>query len=223
MSIVLRPEEIRVLGVLIEKSLAQPAYYPMTINAIVAACNQKNNRDPVVNYTESEVSAALSSLRRNQLVSQAEPEQNARSIRFKHETEARYGWNAAQRAIMSELMIRGPQTLGELRTHASRMAHLEAMDYTRELLRELEKRDPPMIVELPREAGKATTRFAQLLGGEVSVPVSSRADAIYEVPPAASNSVQAQLSELAERVSSLENEVSRLRETMKESSQSNES
>ncbi|HWL93204.1 MAG TPA: DUF480 domain-containing protein [Phycisphaerae bacterium] len=162
----LKPDEIRVLGVLIEKSLALPEYYPMTINAIVAAANQKNNRDPVTELSESQVSAALSSLRRRGLADQAPPEKNSRSIRFQHMAETKFGWNAAQRAIMGELMIRGPQTLGEIRAHASRMTHLESTDYARDLLGELERADPPLVVELERETGKRERRFAQLLGGQ---------------------------------------------------------
>lgn len=165
----LRPDELRVLGVLIEKQLAVPESYPMTINSIVAACNQKTNRDPVTAYTESEISTAVSSLRRRQLVDQAPPERNSRSIRFQHLADRAFGWNAAQRAIMCELMVRGPQTLGEIRTHAGRMTHLESLDYARELLGELERIDPPLVVELEREPGRRERRFAQLLGGAVVI------------------------------------------------------
>ncbi len=181
----LRPDETRVLGVLIEKSLSQPAYYPMTLNAITAACNQKSNRDPVANYSESDVGDALATLRKKQLVTQAEPERGSRAVRFRHEAEARYGWNAAQRAIMAELMLRGPQTLGELRTRASRMTHLESQEYARELLRALESGEPPIVIELPREPGKSARRFAHLLGGELHVTSSTTAHFVAPSPTAA--------------------------------------
>lgn len=209
----LRPDEIRVLGVLIEKSLALPAYYPMTTNAITAACNQKNNRDPVTQYTESEVSAAISSLRRRQLVDQAPPERNSRAIRFQHLVEQRYQWNAATRAIMCELMIRGPQTPGELRSHAGRMTHLESTEYTREILSELERCDPPMVVEMALESGKRERRFAQLLGGPpaqtatASAPVSHGAAAASQATFAVDSS---RLDELESRLSEVERQLAEL-------------
>ncbi len=162
----LRPDEIRVLGVLIEKQLAVPESYPMTLNSIVAASNQKSNRDPVVSFTDSDVSTAIATLRRRQLVDQAPPERNSRAIRFQHLADKHFGWNAAQRAIMCELMVRGPQTLGELRTHAARMTYLESLDYARELLGELERTDPPLVLEMEREPGRRERRFVHLLSGE---------------------------------------------------------
>jgi len=210
MAIVLNPHELRVLGVLIEKSLATPQYYPMTINAITAACNQKNNRDPVMNMTEGEVSAALHGLTRWQLVSQAPPDRTSRVNRFLHEVEKRLGWNAVKRAIMAELMLRGPQTLGELRGNASRMTHLEALDYAREVIAELEKCDPPMIVELPRQPGQRATQFAHLLGGPLESQVRSTDMAQREGAPAAADVPDAQ-SGLTTRVARLESEVEILR------------
>jgi len=158
--------ETRVLGVLIEKSLAQPAYYPMTVNAIANACNQKTNREPVTDLSESEVSTALSSLRRRDLAQQADPEPNSRSVKFRHKLDTAYGWNAAQRALMAELFLRGPLTLAELRAKASRMTHLESNDYARELLGELERHDPPLVEEMEREPGRTARRFRHLMGGD---------------------------------------------------------
>ncbi len=207
--------ELRVLGVLIEKSLALPQAYPMTLNAIVNACNQKSNRDPVTDYSESEVSAAVSSLRRKSLVDQAEPERNSRAVRFRHNVEERFGWNAAQRALMAELILRGPQTLAELRSRASRMTHLDSTEYARELLAEFERTDPPIIVELPREMGRSARRFAQLLGGPVSVPpdtglatVSPQAEqrANHHAGPA---DILARLAALEERVDQLSTRLDR--------------
>lgn len=208
--------ELRVLGVLIEKSLTQPAYYPMTVNAITAAANQKNNRDPVMDYAEGEISDALSSLRRKQWVTQAEPERNSRSIKFRHCVEERTDWNAAQRALMGELMLRGPQTLGELRGRASRMTHLESLDYTRDLLRELETCDPPLVVEMEREPGKSARRFCQLLGDgppDVAAAPSAPRSAVAAVSIA---SVQPVVESLASRVERLEGEVAALKAAIAE-------
>lgn len=175
MSISLSAAEVRVLGVLLEKSLAQPQYYPMTLNAITNACNQKSNRDPVLAMTEGEVGAALHLLQHKRLAQQAPPDRGSRSNRFGHSLETRYDWNAAQRAIMAELMLRGPQTVGELRGRASRMTHLESVDYARDLLDELRRTDPPLVVELPREPGRSATRFAHLLSGAPVVPAAAAA------------------------------------------------
>ncbi|MCB9858285.1 MAG: DUF480 domain-containing protein [Phycisphaerales bacterium] len=212
----LQDTELRVLGVLIEKSLSQPAYYPMTVNAITAAANQKNNRDPVTDYAEGEISDALSSLRKKQWVTQAEPERNSRSIKFRHCVEDRTDWNAAQRAIMGELMLRGPQTLGELRGRASRMTHLESLDYTRDLLRELETCDPPLVVEMEREPGKSARRFCQLLGDGPPVVAAAASSPRTTVSTDSAASVQPGAESLATRVSRLEDEVAVLKAAIAE-------
>lgn len=211
MSFDLKPAAIRVLGALLEKSLSQPAYYPMTLSAVTAACNQKTNREPVTAYGESEVGDALTALRRQQLASQSEPERNSRAIRFKHEIEGRFDWNAAQRAIMAELMLRGPQTVGELRGRASRMTHLASTDYARELLAELERADPPLVMELPREPGRSARRFVHLLGGEVS----STPDAVAASTEVVSASgAVANTSEPVDRILRLEEEVANLKASL---------
>lgn len=211
MSFDLKPAAIRVLGALLEKSLSQPAYYPMTLSAVTAACNQKTNREPVTAYGESEVGDALTALRRQQLASQSEPERNSRAIRFKHEIEGRFDWNAAQRAIMAELMLRGPQTVGELRGRASRMTHLASTDYARELLAELERADPPLVMELPREPGRSARRFVHLLGGEVSTTPDAVAASTEVV--SASGAV-ANTSEPVDRILRLEEEVANLKASL---------
>jgi hypothetical protein len=184
MTMILNSTQLRVLGVLLEKSLAWPEYYPMTLNSIAAGCNQKSNRDPVMQLGEGEVAAAVHQLQQWQLVSQAPPERGGRANRFQHEVEQRLGWNAAQRALMTELILRGPQTLGELRGHASRMTHLESTEYAFELLKELMKMNPPMVVELPRRPGQTTTRFAHLLGGEIPASSPAEAEPARAVPTA---------------------------------------
>ena len=169
MAIELKPLEIRVLGVLIEKSMTNADTYPLTLNSLTLGCNQKTNRDPVLSLSEGEVAAAVHELQQWQLVSFADTPRGSRANRFRHEVEQRFGWNAVQRAVMAELMIRGPQTLGELRTHVSRMIPPGDTAYLTELLGEFEKAEPPMVRELPRQPGQSTTRWAQLLGGPVNV------------------------------------------------------
>ncbi|MCG8406677.1 MAG: YceH family protein [Phycisphaerales bacterium] len=215
MTMELKPEELRVLGVLIEKSLSQPAYYPMTLNAITNACNQKSNRDPVTSYDERVVSDAMATLRKKGLTDQAEPDRGSRAVRFRHKSEEHFGWNAAQRAIMAELMLRGPQTLGELRGRASRMTHLESQDYARELLKELENADPPLVVEMEREPGKSARRFAHLLGGEVQMPtVHYGPEPVAAPTPSVAPAQSTASPDLESRVDKLEEEIANLRASL---------
>jgi len=150
-------------------------------------------------------------LRRHQFASQAEPERNSRAIRFRHEIEARFDWNAAQRAIMAELMLRGPQTVGELRGRASRMTHLASTDYARELLGELERADPPLVVELPREPGRSARRFAHLLGGEVSAASDA---AVAPTGVVSASATLANEPQPADRILKLEEEVANLKASL---------
>jgi hypothetical protein len=155
--------ERRVLGSLMEKSIASPEYYPMTENALVAACNQKQNRDPVMELDGEAVWSALESLRQRGLVSMVLPPPGARTNRFKHETEAHYGWPKRERAIMAELLLRGPQTVGELRTRCSRLVPFEDLEAVTIVLDNLAQRDPPMVAALPREPGRSAVRYTHLL------------------------------------------------------------
>ena len=121
MELVLDSDQRRVLGVLIEKSLTQPEYYPMTVNAVTAGCNQKSNRDPVVELDEDLVWNVLEGLRGLGLVSMTLPGPGSRTHRFRHEVESAFGWTPREQAVMTELLLRGPQTVGELRTRCSQI------------------------------------------------------------------------------------------------------
>lgn len=215
MAIVLKPHELRVLGVLIEKSMCTPEYYPMTLNAITLACNQKNNRDPLTSLTEGEAGAALHGLVQWQLVSQADPDRGSRVNRFRHEVEKRFGWDSPQRAIMAELMLRGPQTLGEIKGRASRMTPLQAMDHLQEIIEGLRRCDPPMIVELSRQPGQSTTRFAQLLGGEVAASATVTASMTATAPAAVVAVRHAESPSLQDRVTKLEAQVAEMDERLR--------
>ena len=163
MSKTLHVDEIRVLGVLIEKSLATPDSYPMTINAVRLAASQKQNRDPVAEYSDGQVSKALWSLQQKQLVKQAPPTAGSRSNKFMHAADEVFHWDKRERAIMAELMLRGRQTAGELRGRASRMAPLPDVAAVMHILGEFARTDPPFVEELPREPGRSTNRFRHLL------------------------------------------------------------
>lgn len=201
----LTAEQRRVLGVLIEKSLANPEYYPMTLNAIVAACNQKNNRDPLVEYDEGVVAKAVHEMMTMGLVSQAEAGRNARANRFAHQVHEQWGWERRQRAMMTELLLRGPQTVGELRTRSARMVPLPDLPSVNSVLDELMQHEPSWVIVLPRQPGQSTIRYDHTLYREGEErPASQTAVAGTRVAPAAD-------SELIERMERLEAEMAELR------------
>lgn len=162
----LNDTELRVLGVLIEKSLTQPAGFPMSMNAIVLGANQKQNRDPVLELSEGEIAKALYSLERKRLVGQAPPSAGARVNRFDHRVVDRLGWDRRQQAVMAELMLRGRQTPGELRTRGSRMASIPDMAAVMSILQDLSSGERAFVEELPREPGRSTNRFRHLLASD---------------------------------------------------------
>ncbi len=193
-----------------EKSLTQPDAYPLTFNSIVLGANQKQNRDPVREFTEREISEALRTLEIKQLVAQAPPALGARSVRFKHLVVEKFHWDRREQAVMAELLLRGRQTAGELRTHAGRMtpfADLEAVGVT---LHSLRNRETPFIEELAREPGRSANRFRHLLGPAHSapLPVATQESATsFASPPSATSS---DLGQLTMRVAALEQAVARL-------------
>jgi uncharacterized protein YceH (UPF0502 family) len=172
--------ERRVFGVLIEKSLAQPTYYPMTLNAVIAACNQKSNRDPVMALDEDTVWNALDALRERGFVSRILAGMSGRVDRFRHEVKTAFNWEKPQRAIMAELMLRGPQTLGELRTRCTRLYPFENADAVAAVVQMLCESDPPLVAPLPRAPGQSAVRYAHRL-----YPAGERPEAAEPQPEAA--------------------------------------
>lgn len=158
--------ERRVLGVLIEKALAQPQYYPMTTNAVVVACNQKSNRDPEMNLDEEAVYDALERLRVAGLVSRLLPGAGSRVERYRHEVKEALGWEKPQRAVMAELLLRGPQTVGELRGRCGRMYPFENIESVQAVLDSLAGGERPWVATLPRNPGQSAIRFAHRLYAE---------------------------------------------------------
>ena len=156
----------RVLGVLMEKEMSQPDYYPMTLNAVVAACNQKQNRDPLMQLDEVAVAASLASLQEQGLVTTMFPAQSGRVKRHRHEVEQVYGWLKPQRAVMTELLLRGPQTVGELRTRCQRFVRFADLEAVSQVLDELNRREPPIVRAMAREPGRTAIRFRHLLDSE---------------------------------------------------------
>ena len=160
----LTPEELRVLGCLIEKGITTPDYYPMTLNALTAACNQKSNRDPVVQYDEKTVVRALDSLRDKELT-RVVSGHDMRVPKYYHRFADARGFSGPEAAVLCELMLRGPQTPGELRSRGSRMHRFEDLAAVEAVLESLAGREAgAAVVRLPRQPGFKESRFAHLLG-----------------------------------------------------------
>jgi uncharacterized protein len=160
--------ELRVLGCMVEKQLTTPQQYPLTLNALTLACNQTSNRDPVVFYDERTVEEAVTSAKTRGLARFVHPSHGRSAIRFAHRLEEVLGVDRRQLCILAVLMLRGPQTPGELRSRTERMENFESLaDIERELQR-MAQRSEPLTVELPRRPGQKEERYAHLLGREIS-------------------------------------------------------
>ena len=165
----LTPIEVRVLGSLIEKQITTPEYYPLTLNALTLACNQKNNRSPVTALTESQVEEALNSLREKNLAYVFHGS-TSRVPKFKHVAPEVLHLTPPEMAVMCVLMLSGPQTVGEIRTRGSRLYDFSGLEEVDETLHSLSIKDTdPMVLKLPRQPGQKDARFAHLLSGEVNV------------------------------------------------------
>lgn len=161
--------EARVLGSLVEKELTTPEYYPLSLNSLVAACAQKSNREPLMSLNDTDVVRALDSLRDQKLAWEHTSSVN-RTPKYRHGLKEAMNATQPQLAIMCELLVRGPQTPGELRTHASRMSEFPSTDQVLVVLGELMQReDGPLVTKLAREPGKREERYAHLLSGPVVV------------------------------------------------------
>ena len=166
--------EVRVLGSLVEKQVTTPEYYPLTLNALMLACNQKNNRSPVTSYDEATVAQALDSLREKNLA-YVFYGSTSRVPKYKHVLPEVMHLTQPELALICVLLLRGPQTTGELATRAFRLHEFSGLEEVESTINSLISREPdPLVTRLPRQAGQKEVRFAHLLSGEVSV------DAIHE-------------------------------------------
>lgn len=161
---VLSAEEQRVLGVLMEKAKTTPEYYPLTLNALVAACNQKTSRKPVVQYDDNTVITTLDALRKKGLVSTVVGG-SSRVTKYKHNFAVVYPVIPAEVAIICLLLLRGPQTPGELNTNSGRMYEFESLEEVQSFLDNLANADQPFVKQLPKRPGQKEARYMQLLGG----------------------------------------------------------
>lgn len=164
----LTPIEVRVLASLVEKQLTTPEYYPLTLNALTAACNQKSNRDPVMSLNDTEIQAAIDSLRDQSLV-YLYYGTGTRTVKYKHMLPSGFELDAAGVAVLAVLMLRGPQTIGEIRERTGRMHEFGDLNEVQETLDDLARRDEPLLIRLERQPGQKEARYAHLLSGEIDL------------------------------------------------------
>ena len=157
--------EQRVLGSLMEKSRTTPDYYPLTVNSLLAACNQKTSRKPVVEYEEDTVTTSLNSLKKKGLVATVTGG-SGRVIKYRHTFAVVFPLVPAEVSLICLLLLRGPQTPGELNTNSARMYEFESLEEIEEMLEKLGKGETPFVVQLPRKAGQKELRYMHLLGGK---------------------------------------------------------
>jgi uncharacterized protein YceH (UPF0502 family) len=164
---ILNDTEVRVLGALIEKEITTPDYYPLSLNALMAACNQSSNRFPVVHFEEGEVGAAVDSLREKGLVHLVDRGET-RVTKYRHVLYEAMNMGRPSIAVMCVLMLRGPQTVGEIRTRSNRLYDFTSLEDVETTLNSLVSGESPLIVRLPRRTGQKEVRYAHLLSGTVA-------------------------------------------------------
>lgn len=206
MEIALNSVEARVLGVLIEKEMSTPDYYPLTLNALVNGCNQKTNRDPVMDLEESLVSEALDRLRADRLVWQVKA-QGSRALKYEHNLKEVFELSSRELAILCELLLRGPQTAGELRSRTARLVEFPGLPAVEHALKKLAEHEKgPFVLQLPRQPGQKESRHAHLLGDLDPADletVSEAATVRFQGPD--------RVTALDERVAALETELAELK------------
>lgn len=210
MELTLTENEVRVLGALIEKDITTPEYYPLSLNALVNACNQKSNRDPVMQLDENAVRDALGGLQAHRLAGPAGGA-DSRVTKYEHRTQEVFNFTRAEVAVLCVLLLRGPQTPGELRGRTERMHHFETLDDVQSALQKLMQRQPPLAKVLPRQPGTKESRYVHLLAGDVVVAEIPQAT----VAAAGHYSGDGErMARLEEEVGGLRREVAELREQL---------
>jgi uncharacterized protein YceH (UPF0502 family) len=209
-NIVLNPAEARVLGSLVEKDITTPDYYPLSLNALINACNQKNNREPVTNFDEETVRLALRNLSDKRLAGPASGA-DGRVTKYEHRMQEVFNFTRQETALICVLLLRGPQTPGELRGRTERMYQFEHLDDVLSGLQQLMRREPPLAKALGRRPGTKEIRYAHLLSGDVDAwePPAETASSSYSADAE-------RLIQLEEQVAALRSEVAELKQQMAE-------
>jgi uncharacterized protein len=212
MEIILTETEVRVLGALIEKDITTPEYYPLSLNALVNACNQKSNRDPVMQLDENTVRDALSGLQEHRLAGPAGGA-DSRVPKYEHRTQEVFNFTRAEVAVLCALLLRGPQTPGELRGRTERLHHFETLDDVQSALQKLMQRQPALAKVLPRQPGTKESRYVHLLAGDVAVPDQAGASVTSRI--STTNAVDSErIARLEEEVNTLRKEVADLKQQL---------
>ncbi|MEO6589937.1 MAG: YceH family protein [Pyrinomonadaceae bacterium] len=201
--------ETRIVGCLVEKQLTTPEYYPLTLNALVAACNQKSNREPVTNYGEQEIERALDILRDKNLV-YVFYGSSSRVPKYKHMLPSVFELDERETALASVLMLRGAQTIGELNQRTGRLYEFSGLNEISETLDDLAKREEPIVLKLERQPGQKEGRYAHLLSGAIDIESYARESANAQLPRAD------RISELERELENIRSEFNLFRESFEE-------
>jgi uncharacterized protein len=208
-NIILTDVEARVLGCLVEKEITTPEYYPLSLNALLHACNQKSNRDPLMNLDENEVRSALRALGEQVLVRSAGGD--SRVAKYEHRLADTFNFTRPETAILCELLLRGPQTPGELRSRAERMHLFEDLSVVLTTLKRLMEREPALVALLPRQPGMKEARYAHLLSGPVDAHETQAVQPISETRLSNNSTDAAQMERLTMALAELQKEIADLK------------
>jgi hypothetical protein len=210
MALQLSDAEARVLGALVEKESTTPEYYPLSLNALVNACNQKSNRDPVMALDEEAVRHALRSLSDQAMVRSAGGD--SRVAKFEHRLNELYNFHRHESALLCVLLLRGPQTPGELRTRGERMYAFEDLEAVHSALHRLMRREPPLVKVLPKQPGTKESRYMHLFSGDVAPKEHVESEHPEERPSPLSSQRETRLAQLEIQIAGLRAELEALRE-----------
>jgi uncharacterized protein len=216
--------EARILGALIEKEITTPEYYPLSLNALVNACNQKSNRTPEMHLDDDAVLQALRTLEQKGLAGKGD-NMDGRVKKYEHRLADAFNFTRSETAVLCELLLRGPQTPGELRSRAERMHHFDDLDSVNSTLRHLIERDPPLAKLLPRQPGTKEARYTHFLSGDETAAAESESapppatKSVIAFPPATASSAPApsavdRIANLEQKVSALQQEIPELKQQL---------
>jgi uncharacterized protein YceH (UPF0502 family) len=207
-NILLNEMEARVLGALLEKEITTPDYYPLSLNSLVNACNQKSNRDPVMNADEDSVREALRTLQDNSLARSVSAV-DSRVTKYEHRLQEAFNFDRREAALFCELLLRGPQTTGELRTRAERMHPFDDLSEVQSALQRLMNREPPLVKALARQPGTKESRYIHLLSGDAKRVSSTDG---REVPAAREGEKMDGFARLSSEMAELRRDVAELKQ-----------
>jgi uncharacterized protein YceH (UPF0502 family) len=206
-TIELSPVAARVLGSLVEKEITTPEYYPLSLNALANACNQKNNREPVTNLDEDQIRQALHELEDDGLAGAARGTES-RVSKYEHRVQEVFNFTRGEIAVLCVLLLRGPQTPGELRGRTERMHRFEELSDVQSTLQRLMQREPPLVTVLPRQPGTKEARYAHLFSGEVKESVASALETPTRINDL--SHLEAEVAELRQEVADLRAQVEKV-------------